>query len=248
MKRKRKIAGPFVMLPLKILDAPAWRAMDPVAPLLWIALRRKLRNDRLNNGKIYLSCRDAATEIGVSKNTIARRFAELEHYGFVRQTAGGCLGSDGRGIAPRYRFTDLAHGTHPATQDYEKWDGSLFPRREWTWKKQNPVPVRGTPRPRVRDIRKASNGGSVCPRVRDIEEAPECPRVRDIEEAPECPRVRDISSLPVGEGMIEGIRGSSSVRAPVKAGGGGSSPPPVASDLVTMVVGMVNAQLGQLRA
>src|SRR5262245_1863854 len=235
MKRKRKVDGPFVMVPLKILDASAWHAMDPIARLLWIELRRKLRNDRSNNGKIYLSCRDAATEIGVSKNTIARRFAELEHYGFVRQTAGGCL-SDGRGIAPRYRFTDLAHGTHPATQDYEKWDGSLFPRREWTWKKQNPVPVRGTPRPRVRDIRKASNGGSVCPRVRDIEEAPGCPRVRDI------------SSLPVGEGMDEGIRGSSSVRAPVKAGGAGSSPAPVASDLVAMVVGMVNAQLGQLRA
>jgi hypothetical protein len=38
----------------------------------------------------------------------------------------GSPGSDGRGIAAKYRFTDLAHGTHPPTRDYEKWDGELF--------------------------------------------------------------------------------------------------------------------------
>src|SRR5262245_15467351 len=42
MKRKRKINGPFVPLPLAILDAPAWRAMDFTARALWIELRRKL--------------------------------------------------------------------------------------------------------------------------------------------------------------------------------------------------------------
>jgi len=31
MKRKRRIKGPFVALPLAILDAPAWRAMDFIA-------------------------------------------------------------------------------------------------------------------------------------------------------------------------------------------------------------------------
>jgi hypothetical protein len=40
------------------------------------------------------------------KNTVARRFAELEHYEFLRKTAPGFLGSDGRGIAAKYRFTE----------------------------------------------------------------------------------------------------------------------------------------------
>jgi hypothetical protein len=31
MKRKRKINGPFVAIPLEILDAPAWCAMDFIA-------------------------------------------------------------------------------------------------------------------------------------------------------------------------------------------------------------------------
>ena len=183
-KRQRSIDGPFVAVRFAILDTPAWRAMDPVARMLWIALRRKLRKYGLNNGKIYLACRVAATEIGVHRNTIARRYAELEHYGFLRKTTGSFLGLDGRGIAPHYRFTDLAHGTHPATRDYEKWDGVLFPRREWNGKKLETRPRAGTPRPRMSDIRKASNGGSVCPPVSDIGDDPKCPRVSDISRLP----------------------------------------------------------------
>src|SRR5262249_40000259 len=153
-KRQRQIKGPFVAIPLTILDSPAWRTMDSIARLLWIALRRKLRNDGLNNGKIYLSCRSAAKEIGANRDTINRRYAELVHYGFLRKTTEGFLGIDGRGIAPHYRFTDLVHGTHPATKNYEKWDGVIFekPPRKSGWKKQNPVPQRKTPRPVAQDI------------------------------------------------------------------------------------------------
>jgi hypothetical protein len=72
----------------------------------------------------------------------------------------GSPGSDGRGIAAQYRFTDLAHGTHPPTRDYEKWDGELFActlRR--AGRKQNPVPPRGTPCTTAWDIRKVGKGG-----------------------------------------------------------------------------------------
>src|SRR5262249_29435398 len=140
-KRKRKSDGPFVMLPLRIVNAPAWRVMSPIARVLWIELRRKLANQGWNNGKIFLSDRDAAEAVGVNKDTIVRAYAELEDYGFLDKTSGGFLGSDGRGIATRYCFTDLAHGTHPATWDYEKWDGSISehtPQKPGP-KKQNPV-------------------------------------------------------------------------------------------------------------
>jgi hypothetical protein len=126
MKRNRKSLGPFVALPKAIMAAPAWRAMSFGARLLWLETRGWLRNDRLNNGKQHLSCRDAAKAIGADKSAVARWFAENEHYGFLRKTAEGFLGSDGRGIAAKYRFTDLAHGTHPPTRDYEEWDGELF--------------------------------------------------------------------------------------------------------------------------
>ena len=232
MKRKRKIQGPFVAVPLAILDAPAWRAMDFIARALWTELRRKLRNDGLNNGKIYLSCRKAAEAIGANKSTIARRFAEIEHYGFLRKTMGGFLGSDGRGIAAKYRFTDLAHGTHPPTRDYEKWSGELFAYtpRQTGRKKQNPVPRRRTPRPVPSYIRKAPGEGSVCPAPSYIDQPPRCPAPSYISRLP---------SLAAGEGTLQG---SSTVRAPAHAGGAGSSPAPVAN-LTEYVLRVVNAEL-----
>jgi hypothetical protein len=186
MKRKRKIDGPFVPLPLAIADMPAWIAMSPLARLLWIDLRRQLRNGGLNNGKVHRSCRTAAKALGCNKDTITHCFAENEHYGFLRKTSEGFLGADGRGIAAKYRFTDLAHGTHPATRDFEKWTGELFvymPPRA-ARKKQNPVRSGRTPRPVWSDIRTVPGEGSVCPVRSDIGSAPECPVRSDISRLP----------------------------------------------------------------
>jgi hypothetical protein len=234
MKRKRKINGPFVPLPLVILDAPAWRAMDFIARALWIELRRKLRNDGLNNGKVWLACRPAAKALGANKETIAYRYAELEHYGFLRKTTEGFLGVDGRGIAPHWRFTDLAHGTHPPTRDFEKWDGELFvytPRR-----RQNPVRPRRTPRTAAPDITAPPRYGSLCTAAPDINGPPRCPATPDI------------SRLPLPTAAVGQDQGSSS-RAPAtaQAGDAGSNPAPDAKpDLTAMVLEIVNAQLDEL--
>jgi len=225
-KRQRKIQGRFVPLPVAILDARAWRAMNSTARVLWIELRRKLRHGGLNNGKIWLACRPAAKAIGASKDTVAHRFVELEHYGFLRKTAEGFLGVDGRGIAAKYRFTDLAYGTHPPTRDFEKWDGELFvyaPRRA-ARKKQKPVLTTRTPRPKNQDIRKAGNGGSVCPTAPDIGAASDRPKNQDI------------SRLPLHTAPVEQDQGSSTARAPAAAhaaGGAGSSPAPDAKPDLT---------------
>src|SRR5262245_61239661 len=227
-RRKRQIKGPFVAIPLTIWDSPAWRIMDPIARLLWIALRRKLRNDGLNNGKIYLSCRDAAGEVGGSRNTISRRYAELEHYGFLRKTAEGFLGVDGRGIAPHYRFTDLVHGTHPATRDYEKWGGSIFenPPRESGWKKQNPGSGGKPPLPARSSIRKGAGKKSVWLTRSSIGETP-----RWLTRS-------SISRLPLPSEGEAALQGSLTVRAPAQAGGAGSSPAPVTNP-TAMVLEMV---------
>jgi hypothetical protein len=244
MKRKRMSKGPFVAIPKAIMATPAWRAMTPEGRLLWIELRGWLRNDGLNNGKVRLSCRGGAEAIGLHKDTIAHRFVELEHFGFLRKTAEGFLGSDGRGIAAKYRFTDLAHGTHAATRDYEKWDRSPFvytPRRPGR-KKQKPVLPRRTPRPTAQDIRKAGNGGSVCPTAQDIGAAPRCPTAQDIGAAPRCPIAPDISRSPYPPARGAMDQGSSTARAPAvahAAGGAGSSPAPDAKPDLTTVVAPV---------
>jgi hypothetical protein len=268
-KHKRQSKGPYVAVPKAILDAPAWRAMSPEGRLLWIDLRGWLRNDGLNNGKMLRSCRAAAKSLGFNRDTIAHKFAENEHYGFLRKTSDGFLGSDGRGIAAKYRFTDLAHGTHPPTRDFEKWDGEIFvytPRRPKKnsltstkpWKaegmsraawyrkrrgigrgvRQNPVLSHRTPRPVSPDIQSHPSGGSVCLVSPDIESHDNCPVSPDI------------SRLPLGGAVV---RGSSAVRAPVKAGGAGSSPALVASDergrsdgLMSYVASVIEEQLNNL--
>jgi len=81
--------------------------MSPEGRLLWIDLRGWLRNDGLNNGKVHRSCRDTAKALGLHKDTIARRFAENEHYGFLRKTSEGFLGGDGRGPPQNNAFSNL---------------------------------------------------------------------------------------------------------------------------------------------
>jgi hypothetical protein len=229
MKRNRKNKGPFVAIPKAILATPAWRAMSPGARLVWIDTRGWLRNDGSNNGKLHRSCRAAAKAIGTkSMDSIVKWFAENEHYGFLYKTSEGFLGGDGRGIAAKYRFTDLAYGTHPPTRDFEIWSGELFtytPRRRGR-KKQNPVPLNGTPRSDKRNIRAAGNGHSVCTDKRNIGTASDRSGKRYI------------SRLPYPAPAEAGIQGSSTVRAPVKAGSAGSSPAPIAS-LTEMMLEMV---------
>jgi len=232
MKRKRKINGPFVAVPKAIMATAAWRAMSAEGRLLWIDLRGWLRNDDRNNGKVHRSCRDAAKSLGFNKDTIARRFAENEHYGFLCKTSEGFLGVDGRGIAAKYRFTDLAYGTHSPTRDYEKWEGDVFVyrARQSAGKKQNPVRPRRTPRPTASDIRNPRRGPSVYPTASDIREAARCPTASDI------------SRLPSPASGKARLQGSSTVRAPVQAGGAGSNPAPVAN-LTEYVLSVVNAEL-----
>jgi hypothetical protein len=220
-----------VAVPKAIMATPAWRVMSAEGRLLWIDLRGWLRNDDLNNGKVHRSCRDAAKSLGFNKDTIACRFAENEHYGFLRKTSEGFLGVDGRGIAAKYRFTDLAYGTHPPTRDYEKWEGEMFvTARRPAGKKQNPVLRRRTPCPTASDIRKVPGEGSVCPTPSDIHEAARCPTASDI------------SRLPSPASGRARLQGSSTVRAPAQAGGAGSSPVPVAN-LTEYVLSVVNAEL-----
>ena len=217
-KRENRFPGGYVIVPKAILSTRAWRAMSAEGRLLWIDVREWLRNDGLNNGKVGRSCRDAAKSLGFHKDTVAHRFIELEHYGFLRKTCGGFLGADGRGIAARYRFTDLPHGTHPPTRDFEKWDGSVCPTASDIRKNQNPVLRRRTPCPTASDIRPVPKTGSVCPTASDIRDPAHCPTASDT------------SRLPLPSTELDQLQGSLTARAPARAGGAGSSPAPVAKE------------------
>lgn len=240
-KRRKNRLPPFIPLFKATMAAPAWRAMSLGARLLNIELRGHLRNDWLNNGKVHLSCRAGAKALSVTTTSIVHWFAENEHYGFLRKTAEGFLGSDGRGIAARYRFTEFPYGTHPPTRDFEKWDGELFtytPRRRGR-KKQNPVPFGHTPRTISSHIRKEPAAAPVCTISSHREPTPER-TISSHRSRRASPRAKPARR-----------QGSSMARAPVQPGDAGSSPAPVAKqpwttshveEILSLVAGGGNPQ------
>src|SRR5262249_4791872 len=137
-RRRKGHLPPFVPLIRTTLASAAWKQLSFGARSLYVVLRSYLRNDDLNNGKVYRSHRDAAADLGTnSLRSIRRWFRELEHYGFIVKTREGWLGVDGDGIAPHWRLTECksfdAKGTHIApTRDFDRWDGVLFDDPEKT--------------------------------------------------------------------------------------------------------------------
>ena len=121
---------PFVPLLIDTMDSPAWRAMSHGARSLYVALKRRFNHTFHNNGKLFLSQRMAANEIGSHHNEIARWFRELQYYGFIVQTVPGSLGVEGRGRAPRWRLTELGMRLggeleYP-TKDFLRWGDTKF--------------------------------------------------------------------------------------------------------------------------
>jgi hypothetical protein len=120
----------FVMIEHEILDSPAWKLMSRGAHDLFIALRRRYIKKADNNGRIYLSQRDAAAEIDSKTEEVVRWFRELQHYGFIVMVRPGRLGLNGKGQAPRWRLTDTPCDGKEPTKDFLRWNGvRLAPQR-----------------------------------------------------------------------------------------------------------------------
>src|SRR5262249_9679575 len=116
-KRASRYPGGFTILPKRITELPAWRAMSAGARLLWIELRGWLRNNGANNGKVFLTCRDAAKAIGTkSKRSIVRWTAKNEHYASLANPAQSFVGSGGQAPGNPSRSPPLPRGTHPPTR------------------------------------------------------------------------------------------------------------------------------------
>ena len=116
----------FFMVMRVVVDSQAWRNMSMGARVLYLSLKRRYWKDRHNNGRIFISQRDAAKELGRSTTQITRWFRELQHYGFIVQTQRGSLGTDGVGRAPHWRLTEVGYHKELPTRDFLRWDGTPF--------------------------------------------------------------------------------------------------------------------------
>lgn len=127
----------FVPLFKDTLATPAWRAMSHGARSLYVQIKLRYSSNFKNNGKIYLSTRDAAKELGSGLEEIGNWFRELQHYGFIVMTKSGFLGADGHGLAPHWRLTEVGYMNDPPTRDFLKWNTIKFRRRIRSTRKPN---------------------------------------------------------------------------------------------------------------
>lgn len=114
---------PFVPLIKSTLETPAWRSLSHGARSLYVALKARYSSNLHNNGRIFLSQREAAKALGSHHDQIVRWFRELSHYGFIVQTKSGSLGVEGRGKAPHWRLTELGYMREAPSRDFDKWGG-----------------------------------------------------------------------------------------------------------------------------
>jgi hypothetical protein len=136
-KTKKKPEKPpvklFVMLCDDMTTTPAWLASSCSARIYYLYLKSLLNRAKPeeNNGEVFISQRDAAKAIGVTRSVIQRVHLEVIHFGFVVETSPGRMGTDGRGRAPHLRLTELPTKDGAATKDYLNWDGTPFTPPKW---------------------------------------------------------------------------------------------------------------------
>ena len=129
-KPRNKTRGPgnsehFAKMLRSTMEEPAWQALNPTAQALYPWLKLEWHGPRYNNnGKIRLSVRQAASRLGVSTNTAARAFHELQAKGFLVVTETACLGIAGHATSPAFELTELAlpHGDRAEGRKlYRRW-------------------------------------------------------------------------------------------------------------------------------
>ena len=138
-KGKRSRRGRFTILDEALMNTDAWRTLKPGPRALYLELKRRFSGS--NNGQIFLSHRDAAEVLNVSKNTVGPWFKQLASRGFIHETQGAFLGPSGMGQATLWAISEesTADG-QPAKRAYRHWDN------------KNPVPKIGKSRIKNADL------------------------------------------------------------------------------------------------
>lgn len=117
---KRSGGGRHVQLHEWLQSSEAWATLSPGPRALYIELKRQFTGS--NNGRIFLSHRDAARLLSVHRNTVGKWFRELEKRGFIRLAVAPHLGPAGIGEASVWALTEMVTADgRTATKDFMKW-------------------------------------------------------------------------------------------------------------------------------
>jgi DNA-binding MarR family transcriptional regulator len=112
----------YVSLSYWLLDSAAYRALSVAARALYVEL--KMLYNGGNNGKIFLSVRDAAKRIHASKSQAAKAYHELEAKGFIKARQRGDFNWKAK-RATTWVLTEYEFAGALATKDFMHWGPRL---------------------------------------------------------------------------------------------------------------------------
>ena len=125
-KRNEQRGEHFTTMVRNTMETPAWRALPPTAQALYVWLKLEWRGPKANNnGKICLSVRQAAEKMGVSLNTAAKAYHDLQAKGFIVVTQPARLGVSGDARATTYELTEITlphSGQNAGRRLYQSWN------------------------------------------------------------------------------------------------------------------------------
>jgi len=108
-KHRQDKRDQFTMMTRVLMQTDAWRSLSTTAQALYPWVRLEWKGSKVNNnGKISLSVRQAAERMGVSKDTAARAFQELQAKGFLHVKETASLGVHGHGRCFKYEITEIS--------------------------------------------------------------------------------------------------------------------------------------------
>ncbi len=123
---KGRAKGGFVMVLHSMMESAAWLDLTGVSVKLLLHLIKMSKGNNgfgtdRDRGRLFLSERDAAAAIGVSRNTIARAFEELKKHGFLRAVTRGNFHVKGMATTWRLTFQPFPHAGLPPTNEWHAW-------------------------------------------------------------------------------------------------------------------------------
>lgn len=127
-RKKGRSAGRFVMLPEWLQRSEAWATLKPGPRALYVELKRRFTGT--NNGRIFLSHRDAAKGLNVTKDTISGYFRDLVERDFITMTQGGHLGPSGIGQAAKWALQEETLDGKAPAKGFMVWRGKQKPVME----------------------------------------------------------------------------------------------------------------------
>lgn len=126
-RRGRRRNGAFVIVDEFLMRSPAWQDLSGNAVKLLMHLMMLSQGNngwghKDQQGQLFLSERDAASAIGVARNTASRAFEELIEHGFLRPVEQGYFQVKIR-IATTWRLTfqPYPRSQQGPTNEWRQW-------------------------------------------------------------------------------------------------------------------------------